>query len=204
MWKPLLEALDKESSEFIGSVVLYFLENLSHIPGNQTEGISQCYAAGWVKLLLQSKGKSSLVLASDLPWVNLLKIALVNPTLCTLTFIQLILENIPLIDASLKEKIQRLVTIFAGQFSPDCDSSNDLEKSQDVDLEGWMASKSKTCLKESLQPHEAREEWQASQESTQWYLIPCGDILGTSDVSPNNLELPSPSMNPITQLQHTA
>ena len=203
MWKPLLEALDKESSEFIGSVVLYFLENHSHIPGNQTEDISQCYAAGWVQLLLQSKSKSSLMLASDLPWVNLLKISLDNPTLCSLTFVQLIVENIPLIDASLKEKIQRLVTIFAGQFSPDCDSSNDLEKSQDVDLEGWIASKSKTCLDESLQPNKPRE-WEASQESTQWYLIPCGDILGTSDVSPNNLELLSPSMNPITQLQHTA
>lgn len=204
MWKPLIEALDKESSEFIGSIVLYVLENHSHVPGDQTKDISHCYA-GWVKLLLQSKGKPSLVLTGDLPWVNLLKIALDNPTLYSLTFIPSILHNIPSIDAAMKEKVQRLITIFVEQFSPDCVSSNDCENSQDVDLEGWMASRrSKPCLEKSLQPNEPREEWEVSHDSTQWYLIPCGEVLGTADVSPNNLELPSPSANPITLLQHTA
>ncbi|XP_078383014.1 uncharacterized protein LOC144665624 [Oculina patagonica] len=202
MWKPLIESLDKESSEFIGSIVLYFLESHSQVPDDQTKDISHCYA-GWVKLLLQSKGKPSLVLAGDLPWANLLKIALANPTPYSLTIIPLILDNIPLIDATMKEKIQRLITIFVGQFSPNCVSSNDLDNSQDVDLEGWMASRgSKPCLEKSLQPNQPREEWAVSHGSTQWYLIPFGEVLGTADVSPNNLQLPS--VNPITRLQHTA
>lgn len=195
MWKPLIEALDKASSEFIASVIFHFLENQLDVPGSQTEDISHGYA-GWVKHLLESKGEPSLVLTGDLPWVNLLKIALDNPTLYSVTFIPLILENIPSIDAVLKEKLQRLVAIFLGPFSSVCGSFNDLEKSQDVDLEGWMASRKETFIETSLQQSEPTHGWQVSCDSTQWHLIPCGEVLGTADVSPNNLELPPTLVNP--------
>ena len=203
LWKPLIEALDKESSEFTASLLLYLLENHSHVPGNPAEpDISHCYA-GWAKLLLQSKGKP-LVLTSDLPWLNLLKIALENPSPYSLKFIPLILEKIPLINATLKEKIQNLVSILVGVSTPDCVSSNYSENSQDVDLEGWMTSRNKTCTAKSLQqPNEPSREWQVTHDSTQWHLIPCGEVLGTADVSPNNLELPSPLLNPVTWQQNT-
>lgn len=195
MWKPLIEALDKASSEFIASVIFYFLQNQLDVPGSQTEVISHGYA-GWVKHFLESKGEPSLVLTGDLPWVNLLRTALDNPTLYSATFIPLFLENIPSIDAVLKERLQRLVAIFLGPFSSACDSSNDLNKSQDVDLEGWMAGRRETSMETSLQQSEPTRGWEVSRALTQWHLIPCGEVLGTADVTPNNLELPPALVNP--------
>lgn len=196
IWKPLIEALDKASSEFIASVIFYFLENQFDVPGSQTEGIS-CGYAGWVKHFLESKGEHSLVLTGDLPWMNLLRTALDNPTLYSPTFIPFFVENIPSIDAVLKEKLQRLVAIFLGPFSSACDSSNDLEKSQDVDLEGWMASRRESFVETSLQQSQPTHRWEVSHDSVQWHLSPCGEVLGTADVSPNNLELPPTLVNPL-------
>ena len=190
MWKPLIEALDKASSEFIASIIFYFLENHLDVPDN-SHGYS-----GWVKHFLESKGERSLVLTGDLPWVNLLRTALDNPTLYSVTFIPLFLENIPSIDAVLKEKLQCLASIYLGPFSSACDKSNDLEKSQDVDLEGWMASRRESSMETSLQQSEPTHGWEVSRDSAQWHLIPCGEVLGTAAVSPNNLELPPTLVNP--------
>lgn len=195
MWKPLIEVLDKASSEFIASVILYFLQNQLGVPGGQTEVISHGYA-GWIKHFLESKGEPSLVLTGDLPWVNLLRTALDNPALYSVTFIPLFLENIPSIDAVLKERLQRLVAIFLGPISSACDSSNDLEKSQDVDLEGWMTGRREISMETSLQQSEPTNGWEVSHASTRWHLIPCGEVLGAADVTPNNLELPPPLPNP--------
>lgn len=195
MWKPLIEVLDKASSEFIASVIFYFLQNQLDVPGSQTEVMSHGYA-GWVKHFLKSKGEPSLLLTGHLPWVNLLRTALDNPALHSVTFIPLFLENIPSIDALLKERLQCLVAIFLGPISSACDISNDLEESQCVDLEGWMAGRRETCMETSLQQSEPTHGWEVSHASTQWHLIPCGEVLGTADVTPNNLELPPTLPNP--------
>lgn len=189
MWKPLIETLDKSSSECIASVVLHFLENQSHVPGNQTNDVSPGHA-DWVKqlLVLQSKGKPPLLLINECIWMHVLKTALENPTLYSLTFIPLILENIPSINTTLKEKIQHLVTIFIQPYPLECGSSNDSEESQEVDLEDWMANK--TCIEKPLQHNKPTQEWQASQCSTQhWHSIPFGKVLGSAEISTNNLEL---------------
>lgn len=194
MWKPLIEALDKASSEFIASVIFYFLQNQSDVPGSQTEVISHGYA-GWVKHFLKSKGEPSLVLTGDLPWVGLLRTALDNPTLYSVTFIPLFLENIPSIDEVLKERLQHLVAILLGSLSSSCNSSNDLEESEDVDLEGWMAGRRENSVETSLQQTEPTHRWEVSRALTQWHLIPCGEVLGTVDVMPSNLELPPTLVN---------
>ena len=198
MWKALLEALDKSSSEFTTSLIIHLLENLSDVHANQTEDISLGFAA-WIKCLLkaQSTKQPSLVLTSDIPWVTLLQVVLENPSVYSLTFIPLILESMPLISTSMKEKIQHLVSVFVNL---ECDNSDHTEESQCFDLEGLVVNRRNTS--EELHSREHREGdssanlgWQVSQGATQWQLIPFGEPLGTTDLSPTNLELPQPLEN---------
>lgn len=183
MWKPLIEALHKLSSEFVVSVVLHLLaQNQSHVSDNE-ENLSLCYAE-WVKhfLQLQLKENPCLMFTNELAWVNILKVALENPTLSSLTIVSLILEHIHSINSNLKEKIQHLVAICIQQLPVECDRSNDTEECQDTNLEEWMASRSKTFIETARQQSEATHQWQQQvslQGSTQWNLIPFGEVLGT-------------------------
>lgn len=194
MWKPLLETLDNSSSEFTALLMIHFMEKLSDIHNNPAEDVFPCYAA-WIKHLLESGShsnkKSSVVLTNDIPWVNLLQVALENPTVYLLTLIPLILENIPALSTKLKENIQHLVSVFLNsEFS----HSDSVEESQQFDLEELIVNRSPSAVHPSSPQQEdsnspASRGWQASQGATQWHLIPFGEILGASQISPTNLEL---------------
>ena len=192
MWNTLLEALDKASSEFFTSLVIHFLQNLSDLDNGQAEHIFTSYAA-WIKLLLESASskKPLLVLNKDVPWIVVLQAALENPTTHSLSFISLILQNIPAISVSLKEKIEHLVSIF---INSKCNNTDDMEESQLFDLEEIMTNRIGTsALPQTFGEQECNSSsnlgWQVSQGTTQWHLIPFGEVLGSSDVSPTSLEL---------------
>lgn len=192
MWKTLLEALDKASSEFTTSLVIHFLQNLSDFGNDQAEDISTSYAA-WIKLLLESPSskKLPLVLNKDIPWIGVLQAALENPTIHSMSFISLILQNIPAISVSLKEKIEHLVSII---LNSKCNNTDYMEESQFFDLEEIMTNRiSTSSLPQTSGEQESSSSsnlgWQVSQGTTQWHLIPFGEVLGTSDVSPTSLEL---------------
>lgn len=192
MWKTLLEALDKASSEFTTSLVIHFLQNLSDLGDDQAEDISTSYAA-WIKLLLElpSSKKPPLVLNKDIPWIGVLQAALENPTIHSMSFISLILQNIPAISVSLKEKIEHLVSII---LNSKCNNTDYMEESQFFDLEEIMTNRiSTSSLPQTSGEQESSSSsnlgWQVSRGTTQWHLIPFGEVLGTSDVSPTSLEL---------------
>ena len=189
IWKTLLEALDKSSSEFTTSLVIHFLENLLDAHNDQAGDLSPSYAA-WIKFLLEalSSKKPSLVLTKDIPWVTVLQVALDNPTSYSLILIPLILKNIPAISADVKGKIQNLVLMF---LNLDCSSADCIEKSPNFDLEEIMVNRRNTSLMSEQQDENsfANQGWEINQGNTQWHLIPFGEVLGTSDVSPTNLEL---------------
>ena len=189
IWKTLLEALDKSSSEFTTSLIIHFLENLSDVHNDQTGDLSPSYAA-WVKCLLEalSSKKPSLVLTKDIPWVTVLQVTLENPTSYSLTLIPLILNNTPAISAAMKGKIQNLVLAF---LNLECSSTDCMEDSPYFDLEEFMVNRRHTSLLHQQQDEHSSANlgWEISQGNTQWHLIPFGEVLGTSNVSPTNLEL---------------
>ena len=191
IWKTLLEALDKSSSEFTTSLIIHFLKNLLDAHSDQTRDLLPSYMyAAWIKFLLEapSSKKPSLVLTKDIPWVTVLQVALENPTSHSLTLIPLILKNIPAISADVKGKIQNLVLTF---LNLDCSSADCIEESPHFDLEEVMENRRNTSLMSEQQDENssANQGWEISQGNTQWHLIPFGEVLGTSDVSPTNLEL---------------
>ena len=192
MWKPLLETMDISSSQFIISLVIHLLETLSDVYESQIQAISHGYAA-WIKYLLQEQSKKnpSLLLRCDFPWAIVLQVTLENPTVYSLELIPLILENLPSISRNMKEKIQQLISMFVNL---QCGQLDDMEESLPSDLEQWLANRKNTPA--MLQLSESKKDnppaglgWQVSQGSTQWHLIPFGEVLGTSDTSPKNLEL---------------
>ncbi|XP_058954973.2 uncharacterized protein [Pocillopora verrucosa] len=176
IWKPLIEALDKSSPEFLMSTIHYLLVGDQSAITDKEKDLSLYYAE-WVKhfLLLMSKEK-----CCEVPLMNILKIALENPTRSYLTIISKILEKMHLIDSSLKHKVLHLVEVFLEQPLSECCCVNDMEEFQESNLEEWMARRSKICTKTALQQDEGAPQWQqgSQQDSTLWHFIPFGEVLG--------------------------
>ena len=176
IWKPLIEALDKLSPEFLMSTIHYLLVGDQSAITDKEKDLSLYYAE-WVKhfLLLMSKEK-----CCEVPLMNILKIALENPTRSYLTIISKILEKMHLIDSSLKHKVLHLVEVFLEQPLSEYCCVNDMEEFQESNLEEWMARRSKICTKTALQQDEGAPQWQqgSQQDSTLWHFIPFGEVLG--------------------------
>lgn len=201
MWEPLLKALDESSEEFTTSLIMYLLQHLSD---SQTGGINKpsCYFA-WIKILLGgfSRDKFPLVLNKGIEWVVVLQATLENPTSYSLALIPIILKNIPAISASLKDKIEYLVSVF---LNTEHGSSSCMEECQYFDLVEAITKKineSEQLLADKWQDQisSANLEWKVSQGATQWHLIPIGEVLGVSNLTPTCLELSRRRENPILQ-----
>lgn len=182
-WKPLIEVLVKLSPEFLISAIHYLLVGDQSIIMDKDEDPSLYYTE-WLKHFLQLLLKE---MPGEVPLMNILKIALENPTQSSLTVISIILEKMHSIDSTLKDKVQHLVEIFLQQHTLECCCSSHLEEFQDSNLEEWMARRSKTWAKTDVQQDEGVPQWQqgSHQDSTLWHLIPFGEVLGTN----NHLEL---------------
>ena len=198
IWKTLLKSVDKSSTEFIFLLIIHFLEELSDVQNNPTQ-VSFChFLTAWVKHLLQEQSdiNPSLITKSDFSWVSILQVTLDNPTVYSTEIISLILKNLPMISTGVKEKIKHLVAVFANlEYSQ---SDTIVDESLSFDLEQWIKDRRNTSA--TPNPNEPQEddthvgvEWQISKALTQWHLIPLGEVVGTSDMSPCNLLLSQPS-----------
>ena len=198
IWKTLLKSVDKSSTEFIFLLIIHFLEELSDVQNNPTQ-VSFChFLTAWVKHLLQEQSdiNPSLITKSDFSWVSILQVTLDNPTVYSTEIISLILKNLPMVSTGVKEKIKHLVAVFANlEYSQ---SDTIVDESLSFDLEQWIKDRRNTSA--TLNPNEPQEddthvgvEWQISKALTQWHLIPLGEVVGTSDMSPCNLLLSQPS-----------
>lgn len=193
-WKPLLEALDKLSTEFTTSLMMYLIQNLSNDAKISESYKQSCYFA-WINILLKafSDITPTLMFNNNVSWVVILQVCLENPTTSS-SLIPQILEKIRYVSDSLKDKIKHLLSVFLDKDHGE--SWNAVEKHQYFDLEELVAERKHKLelLSSSKQQDDTSSSdrgWKVSQGATQWQLIPFGEILGVSYITPSCLELSS-------------
>ena len=202
MWKTLLETLHSASSDFMPCLVTHLFDILRDTSDGQKDIVSLKYAA-WLHYLLQvvSKKTPGSLVVHSFPWVTILQISLERPTSFSLTLIPLILDNVPAISPDLKQRIEQLALLYVKPPNVGRENSGKLPKFEDADLEKWLTSKSKSMSDKddnntaSISLNSTGNDgWSIYQGLTQWYQIPVGEVLGTDDISPNNLELAQPTL----------
>ena len=193
-WKPLLEALDKLSTEFTTSLMIYLIQNLSN-DAKISESYKQSCYFDWINILLKafSDITPTLMFNNNVSWVVILQVCLENPTTSS-SLIPQILEKIRYVSDSLKDKIEHLLSVFLDKDHGE--SWNAVEKHQYFDLEELVAERKHKLelLSSSKQQDDTSSSdrgWKVSQGATQWQLIPFGEILGVSYITPTCLELSS-------------
>lgn len=191
-WKPLLEALDKLSTEFTTSLMMYLIQNLSNDAKISESYKQSCYFA-WINILLKafSDITPTLLFNNNVSWVVILQVCLENPTTSS-SLIPQILKKIRYVSDSLKDKIEHLLSVFLDKDHGE--SRNAVEKHQYFDLEELVAERKHKLelLSSSKQQDDTSSSdlgWKVSQGATRWQLIPFGEILGVSYLTPTCLEL---------------
>lgn len=193
LWRPLLEALNKVSPEFLPSLLFGLLEQIPGTAGNQISAGS----AGWVNCLLRSASSpgpsDALDVTVDLPWFALLEVSLSQPSLYSPALVSVLLENMPAIPTGLQQKIKTLVSAYLHPKDASGHAGK-LYNGSVRDLQELFTRKrkertSETKTTEGDYQKDPGEMWSLCSGPTVWHKVPLGEVLGAEDKSLNNLEL---------------
>lgn len=193
IWKPLFEALDKESPDFIPFFLVSILDPQSV---NMENDIRINHLMPWVLWVLQRCS----TFTAKFPWLSLLEICMKNPNPFTREFVTLILKEMPPVQDTLKQNILSLINIDQVEDSfvkcPD-------EAYEFRSLEQILEINGSESIKQPVQENGAclSSGWSESRGDTKWDLISFGEILGCEYQSVNLLELPELSTN-LSQIEN--
>ena len=193
LWKPLIEALDQASSEFIPSLTIALLHELLACGKDEhnVKGFFLSALLSWLRYILDScshnaeRNQLRLVCDCDLPWSTLLEICLKEPSQYSLNLLPTVLLNLTTPD-NVKQRIEHLVQVFLHQhkiITHETENNNvssvsdnglreivdGMRKKQNQDKEISMATQDKP--------------WSLANGPTQWQLIPLGEVLGGAGAS---------------------
>ena len=197
LWKPLLEALDRASSEFIPSLTATIFDDFAFENGtNYMSKASSSALLSWLHYLVDScsckgkKDKYKLVLSCEMPWSTLLEMCLKQPCRETLFLASTIIPNLNTSN-SVKQKIKNLIQICIQEpitHKTEINSDAPVRETSDVLKTLIRDIKAKKNAPSSVTITTESSPWTLAEGPTQWHLIPLGEILGVS-IDDENLDL---------------
>lgn len=195
-WKPLLEALDQASSEFIPLLSVTLLCDLvacDNDASNVTDFVPFALLS-WLQNIMKACShnaeKDQFVFCCDMPWLTLLEMCLKQPSKSMHYLVLTILPNLGS-QNNFKQKIIDLLQIFLQEPSSHETENNIRYVSETTEnlltplIEDMRTKQNKPAI---VTTATQCSSWTPAFGCTQWQTIPLGEILG-ADTGETSLDL---------------